>query len=313
MKLALSEFYASLNLADGNRWMIVADDHEAARIVWRLADVMQLSSVNGGDRKLLVSVRDKKEYAQKRASYQQSIQRFFGRALEDNLWDGNDSSFVRPIVFGLDPAENGTEEVLQLIHISSLIAFDVVFHSGMLLHGALIARDGKGVILAGPGGVGKTTACRRLPHPWQVLCDDTTLVVQDDEGRYWAHPWPTWSKFLYNGMGGSWDVERSLPLQAIFFLVQSSEPDLSLLGKGEAVCYGIESVEQASQIATRVIDLEWLRIIRRKQFNNFCQLAQMIETYQLSLNLTYSFWSLIEDVLFCELTEAQAGIGSNYV
>ena len=31
--------------------------------------------------------------------------------------------------------------------------------------------------------------------PWRSLCDDATLVVRDASGRYWAHPWPTWSRF----------------------------------------------------------------------------------------------------------------------
>lgn len=88
-----------------------------------------------------------------------------------------------------------------MVHGASVIVLDVENRGGLLLHGALAECKRQGVILAGPGTVGKTTASRRLRLPWHSLSDDATLVVRDRAGRFGAHPWPTWSRFMF---GGSW-------------------------------------------------------------------------------------------------------------
>ena len=85
-------------------------------------------------------------------------------------------------------------------------------NGGLLVHGALAEWNGIGVILAGPGGVGKTTASKRLPRPWRSLSDDNTLIVKSPDGTYWAHPWPTWSRYRQGDMSGSWDVQAAVKL-----------------------------------------------------------------------------------------------------
>ena len=102
------------------------------------------------------------------------------------------------------------------------------------MHGALAEENGIGVILAAPGGTGKTTASDRLPAPWRSLCDDTTLVVRDSQGKYWGHPWPTWSRFLEGGPGGTWEVQEAVPLRGVFFLSQAPEDLTEPLGPGHA-------------------------------------------------------------------------------
>ena len=45
------------------------------------------------------------------------------------------------------------------------------------LHGALVEKDGKGAVILGGGGAGKSTlACALWQRGWTTLCDDTTLV-----------------------------------------------------------------------------------------------------------------------------------------
>ena len=68
---------------------------------------------------------------------------------------------------------------LQLIHISLAVCLRTQACGAVLLHGALAQRDGQGVILASPGGIGKTTASRRLSPPWHSLSDDASLVMCD--------------------------------------------------------------------------------------------------------------------------------------
>ena len=51
-------------------------------------------------------------------------------------------------------------------------ARDAQTRGEVLLHGALAEKDGIGVILAAPGGTGKTTASDRLLAPWRSRCDE---------------------------------------------------------------------------------------------------------------------------------------------
>src|SRR5271157_5325799 len=84
---------------------------------------------------------------------------------------------------------------------------------------------------------------RRSSHAWRSLCDDTTLVVQDSQGNYWAHPWPTWSRFLDGGPRGTWDVQSAVPLKGVFFLSQAVEDRVESVGPGHAVSLLVECAE----------------------------------------------------------------------
>ncbi|MFQ5615134.1 MAG: SynChlorMet cassette protein ScmC [Anaerolineales bacterium] len=198
---------------------------------------------------------------------------------------------------------------VQLTYLSMGIAREALSCGGLLVHGALAEWEtcysqsppqtnfGQGVILAGPGGVGKTTASRRLPSPWRSLCDDTTLVVVDDQGQYWAHPWPTWSRFYNGGSGGSWDVQRAVPLRAVFFLSQSLDDQVVPLNTAEAMAMLMESVHQASMLMTRKLAEDKAHTIYREQLAAVEALVNTIPTYTLHLSLTGTFWQEIEGVM----------------
>ena len=76
---------------------------------------------------------------------------------------------------------------LQLMRVSQIVANASEEKGGLLVHGALVEWNGTGVILAGPGGVGKTTASKRLPSTWRSLSDDTALIVKS-HGRHVLGP-----------------------------------------------------------------------------------------------------------------------------
>ncbi len=108
------------------------------------------------------------------------------------------------------PFSTPKKMAFQLTRISKIVANYSEKNGGLLVHGALAEWNGQGVILAGPGGVGKTTASKRLPRPWRSLSDDNTLIVKSPDGSYWAHPWPTWSQYRQGKMSGSWDVQTAV-------------------------------------------------------------------------------------------------------
>jgi hypothetical protein len=211
---------------------------------------------------------------------------------------------------------------IGMSEVALAIAREAQSRGGALLHGALAeapiapspipaaSQGGRGVLLAGPGTVGKTTASERLPPPWRALCDDATLVVRDAEGRYWAHPWPTWSRFYtldgVPGPGGSWDVQRAVPLRAVFFLSQSPEDRAEPLGLSQATAMLMESAEQVSRPMARSLREDERQALYREQLAAAEALARAVPTYTLQISLTGAFWQEIERVLHLERTGSTA-------
>jgi SynChlorMet cassette protein ScmC len=301
--LRTQEVLHNLVLADGSRWEIATGDEEAASIVSQLGDAMQLRMMSplaslppatfgtsrtgaiepphhGIVRHLLVLVDAHNPEAS-------PATRYAPLPFEDN-------GFVVCVLHSFTHSDG---LYIQLMELSLLFARDVQARGGVLIHGALAERDGIGVILAAPGGTGKTSASNRLPAPWRSLCDDTTLVVRDFQGNYWAHPWPTWSRFLEGGPGGTWDVQSAVPVKGIFFLAQAVVNRVERVGSGHAVSLLVECAEQTSQLMARGLSKEETRTLRLKRFNNLCALARVIPIHMLHISLTGAFWQEIERVL----------------
>lgn len=272
-----------LALADGSRFLIAAGDEGAGTVVSQFGVAMGLgvskaTPLGGAGRRLLVHTDPHRHRASS------------PRRDESLPADRETAVF-------LTFCANGDQLFIQLLEISVVLARDAQVRGGILLHGALAERGGRGVILAAPGGTGKSTASERLRSPWRSLCDDATLVVVDTRGNYWAHPWPTWSRFLAGGPGGTWDVQHAVPLEAIFFLSQSVIDRVEFVGAGQAVSLLVESAEQASQLMARGRSREEARALRLERFDILCGLARAIPTHVLQLSLTGAFWEQIEQAL----------------
>jgi SynChlorMet cassette protein ScmC len=282
------EHFAELALADGSIWNIIAADDRAHDVVSALIKVMQLEYVA--------------KNAQKNSRY--STSRYLIVHVKDQKRESAQLSMTAQLTFVDQDTicaviSDDSQEMLafQLMHLSLVICRDVQYRGGFLLHGALAVWNGNGVILAGPGGRGKTTASRRLPHHWQSFCDDMTLVVCDNKGVYWAHPWPTWSTFVFNGPGGTWDVQHAVPLKGIFFLEQAHEDNFKPMGIAQSVCLLNESAEQSSWIIPDHLGKTALREIRLQRFDNICSLAKTIPSYILHIGRNGAFWEEIERAL----------------
>ncbi|MCX5824439.1 MAG: SynChlorMet cassette protein ScmC [Deltaproteobacteria bacterium] len=283
--LRTQEVLHTLVLADGSHFEIAAGDEEAASIVSQWGGAMQLRmttgeiepSHHGNLCRLLVQV-----------DAHTSVADYYVPLASEN--DGI-------VVCIPSPGDHWGVRYVNLVRLSLVLAREAQARGGVLIHGALAERDGIGVILAAPGGTGKTTASNRLPAPWRSLCDDTTLVVRDPQGNYWAHPWPTWSRFLDGGPGGTWDVQSAVPLKGIFFLAQAVENGVERVGSGQAVSLLVECAEQTSQLMARGLSKEETRALHLERFNNLCALARVIPAHVLHISLTGAFWQEIEQVL----------------
>jgi len=263
----------SIRLANGQQWRFYPTDTGATDVIRRIADVMKLSSSSSGT-ELFVTVRECKRE------------------------DRNQHPGSTPLICILPPGTNDAMQTIQMMDLAKAIAIETIPAGGLLIHGALAERDGFGVILAAQSGTGKTTASNRLPSQWHSLSDDATLVVRDGAGNYFAHPWPTWSRFFDNGGGGSWEVERALPLSAIFFLSQSPEDHTEPINAGETAAYLMESVNQ-------IMGMPALMGFTPAEFVSLCKmelatvgtLVKEIPAYILHISMTGRFWEEIDLVL----------------
>lgn len=275
----------TLVLADGSRWEIAGGDEGAASIVSQLAGAMQLSeatiapgpSPRGNSFRLLVQV----------DAHSHVADCYVPLASEN---DGTVSCI-------LSPSDHWGGPHVNLVRLSLVFAREAQARGGVLIHGALVEKNGMGVILAAPGGTGKTTASSRLPAPWRSRCDDTTLVVRDPQGRYLAHPWPTWSRFLDGGPGGTWDVQCAVPLRGIFLLARADDDHVERIGPGHAVSLLVECVRQASQFMPLGLFKEEIRALHLERFNNLCDLTRAVPAHILHISLIGAFWQEIERTL----------------
>ncbi len=166
------------------------------------------------------------------------------------------------------------------------------------LHAALIAKEGRGVVLIGAGGAGKSTCCARLPLEWQAICDDEVLVVHDGEGKYYAHPFPTWSNFLFNKEGTRrWDIQQSFLIKGLFFITQEEKDTILPLNKTESAVMLNHSAHQVYDKYLRSMGVIQNKIFNGMLLNNAIQLAGKIPSFVLGVSLKGRFWEKIGEML----------------
>ncbi len=293
----------TLVLADGSRWVIAAGDGEAASIVSQLCEAMQLR-VMSPPASLSPATSGTSTAGEGEPPHSGIVRRLLVLVAAHNP-EAPPATCYAPLPFEDDgfavcvlrSFTHSDGLYIQLMELSLIFARDAQTRGAVLLHGALAEKAGAGVILAAPGGTGKTTASGRLPAPWRSLCDDATLAVRDPQGNYWAHPWPTWSHFLWGETGGAWDVQNAVPLKGIFFLSRAVEDRVEPVGPGHAVSLLVECAKQASQLMARGLSKEETRALNLERFNNLCALARAVPAYILSISLTGAFWQEIERML----------------
>jgi SynChlorMet cassette protein ScmC len=178
--------------------------------------------------------------------------------------------------------------------VAAAIAARSLARGGILLHGALAVRDGAGFVLAGPSGIGKSTASRRLPLPWLPLSDDCALVLRDVSGRYWAHPWPTWSRLRDQGPIASWPVEQAVPLKALLFLTQSSFDRAEPVTATPAAAFIMESAYHLARVVAFTPDGDANRTTCAKYLRAARDLAAAVPALRLHISLNGRFWDEIE-------------------
>lgn len=293
----------NLVLADGRRWVIAPGDEKAASIVSQLGDAMQLRVMSPSG-SLSPPTRGTNRTGAVELPHHGIVRRLLVLVEAPNP-EASPATCYAPLPFEDDgivvcvlPSFTHSDGLyIQLVELSLVFARDAQTRGGVLLHGALAEKNGIGVILAAPGGTGKTTASHRLPSPWRSRCDDATLVVRDSQGNYWAHPWPNWSCFLRGEPCGTWDVQNAVPLKGVFFLSQAVQDRVESVGPGHAVSLLVTCAEQTSHLMARGLSKEESRALHLERFNNLCAMARAVPTHILRISLTGAFWQEIEQTL----------------
>lgn len=167
---------------------------------------------------------------------------------------------------------------------------------GLPLHAALIERDGRGVLIAAASGTGKSTCCRRLPHPWTVLADDMCLVVPAAGGGWRAHPLPTWSAIKAGGASWPCRINESVPVEALCFLVRSETDGAAPLGRGASALGISDGAAVCFSYLDRYFRSEAQRPLRKRIFENAAALAGTLPAFTLRASLTGRFWEEIETI-----------------
>jgi len=171
--------------------------------------------------------------------------------------------------------------------------FDYIISAGGLpIHGALIKKDCNGFILAGKSTSGKSTCCSRLNLPWEVLCDDLSLIVKDGEGFYPAHPLPTWSRVREKQSVSSWNTADYVPLKKLFFLEKSVKDEVLPLNIRE----GAMKIFYLSLQVYTVEGMKKEEMIRKKRilFETAWELAVKIPCYRLRVSMNGDFWNRLD-------------------
>lgn len=204
---------------------------------------------------------------------------------------------ISDVIFRLRQTTDPRQVRHQMRHVFSPVYDLTIQRGGLPLHAALVEHSDRGLLLVGRSGVGKTTACRRLPIDWNVLSDDLALAVRTSDGGFRVHPLPTWSAVRIGSTEHTWDIKQSVKLSAVFFLAQAAKDEVTPAGKAMASVIlndAAMTVFNSLQAGPRYLEESFMF---GKLFSNAATMAQAVPSYIFRLSLQGRFWEKIEEVL----------------
>lgn len=292
-----------LRLADGQGWLLVATPG-IEEWVKKLATIMELETCEvDKDPKLIFTRREPGEQGFRKLICKLDLK--IQRDLPGTGWKAHGRKWLRfwshshspDIICEIRHDEDQTMNFLIMWFSLFPIYRQAQQRGGMPFHAALVERNGIGVLLAAPGEAGKSTCCRRIPHPWRYLCDDETIVVRDNKNGYRAHPFPTWSDYMWQSSARRWNIQRCLSLAAIFFLRQAETDEVIPIGQGQTALL-INQSESCVVLRNRaILDREEEMTSRMRSFSNACEIAKTIPGYILRVSRSGQFWEEMGKVL----------------
>jgi len=284
-----------LKLNDSNKWWITGTEN-AIHLAEAFASIMELKECRYNDSPRIIFSEMKEENGLGSTLCDTDWILHNYRSVNIFYYKHNDDVFCE-FKDAKKPIRNYDTKYLAMWYSLQPIYKQILKSGGLPLHAGLVKFDGKGILISAKGDTGKSTCCRRLPRPWEALCDDESLAVLAGENEYLAHPFPTWSDYISDRSKGSWDVQNPIPLHAIFFIEQSEDDEVIEIDAPEAV---MRITESAAQVWGKFhqADSGWLRKDYYKDaFDNAFGIAKNTRAYRLRVSLTGRFWEEIEKVI----------------
>ena len=152
---------------------------------------------------------------------------------------------------------------------------------GLILHANGFDIQGKGILLAGASGVGKSTLSETLKNKGlDVLCDDRMFITKK-KNAFWIH-----GNWCHGSIANVTNI--SVPLHAIFFLEQAKENSSTKISNRKQKTHQlIQSLVKPFFTST-----EW-----DMTFSTIDDLVRTIECYHLKFDLSGKVYTTIKDVL----------------
>jgi SynChlorMet cassette protein ScmC len=197
--------------------------------------------------------------------------------------------------------------VIAMWTVLRLLQFHAISSGGGPFHAMLARLGDHGILIAAAGGTGKSTCYRRLPAPWQGLCDDYALVLRRGSGDYVAHPFPTFSECLNGASARAWHATDVARVDAVFFLEQSSADRVERLASHEAATRVFDAQQQLMATLWPRLDDKVVQDLRTRLLENACTLAASIPSYRLKATLNGRFWEAIEEALPTDMEASAVG------
>lgn len=297
MKEELSGNY-HLCLGDGSRW-ILSFDADCRSWGERFAGIMKLEEAKtNGFRPICfrrISPKSNGTPFPWNADRTQARANPFFNDRTSRLWCYED----RPdILCEMEPCDDDESVgVINMWNALTPVYLECIGRGGLPFHAALVEKDGYGCLLAAPGGTGKSTCAGRIGEPWKALCDDESLIVASEENHYRAHPFPTWSDYLWKRGEPTWNVQYSVPLAALFFLERSEKDEAEPLGQANTAVRINESSVQICRRFLLRMNKHQQRHLKTALFANACRLARTLPAYRLGVSLKGKFWKEMEKVV----------------
>ena len=177
-----------------------------------------------------------------------------------------------------------------LLFFPSLLAGEM-----FLFHGALaVTESGQGILLCGPSGVGKSTACRKLAGKMQTLAEDFILLSKFD-GKWFAQAAPTWSVWGFDKEEiVVSDICKIVPLNYMV-LLNRGEARLEEFGKYGASLALSASFNDMTNWQTRaaVVPRDMRRQLRTCAFEGVLDMTKKLSCYRMFSKLDTDIGELL--------------------
>lgn len=173
----------------------------------------------------------------------------------------------------------------------------LLIHSNTIcVHGILAELNGKGAIISGPSGIGKSTAARRLPTPWIVHSDDCLLLTDTGSGVF-AQPVPTWSIFFANSAPPrNFNGTKILPVDGLFMLDRDKNA-VEPLDKMQAIVGFTKSIGDMTKLELGRMPEHPRKELFLKALSIGNNAVRKIPAYHLFATIDGDFWTPMTQVL----------------